>query len=111
MAATFTERLPTQASSLSGHRSEIDGLRALAVIPVILFHLGVKEVSGGFVGVAVAWLIAIIVRSTTPMPMALPWSSLLLGVGLSAMVGLFFGIYPARRAAKLDPIEALRAER
>ena len=43
--------------------------------------------------------------------MALPWSSVVIGVGLSATVGLFFGIYPARRAAKLDPIEALRVER
>jgi len=44
-------------------------------------------------------------------PMSLPWSSVFTGVGLSAVVGLFFGIYPARRASKLDPIEALRVER
>jgi putative ABC transport system permease protein len=43
--------------------------------------------------------------------MVLPWSSLFVGVGLSAVVGLFFGVYPARRAARLDPIEALRVER
>jgi putative ABC transport system permease protein len=44
-------------------------------------------------------------------PMSLPISAVFIGVGLSAMVGLFFGVYPAQRAAKLDPIEALRVER
>jgi putative ABC transport system permease protein len=43
--------------------------------------------------------------------MALPYSAVAVGVGLSTVVGLFFGIYPARRAARLDPIEALRAEK
>ena len=55
--------------------------------------------------------VALLVRSLTSVPMALPWSSVLIGVGLSATVGLFFGIYPARQASKLDPIEALRVER
>ncbi|HEX8986176.1 MAG TPA: ABC transporter permease, partial [Bryobacteraceae bacterium] len=63
------------------------------------------------IGVGIAWSLAILVRSTTSMPMALPWTSVFIGVGLSAAVGLTFGIYPARRAARLDPIEALRVER
>jgi putative ABC transport system permease protein len=67
--------------------------------------------TGGFAGVCVAWIVAVAVRSFTSVPMALPWSSVVIGVGLSAVVGLFFGIYPAQRAAKLDPIEALRVER
>jgi len=66
---------------------------------------------GGFVGVVIAWMLAVLVRNATPVPMALPWSSIIIGVGLSTIVGLFFGIYPARRAARLDPIEALRVEK
>jgi len=42
--------------------------------------------------------------------MQVPYSAVFLGVGISSAVGLFFGIYPARKAAQLDPIEALRAE-
>lgn len=66
---------------------------------------------GGLAGVLLAWCAAIVVRMATPVPMALPWSSVIVGVGLSAAVGLFFGIYPARQAARLDPIEALRTEK
>jgi putative ABC transport system permease protein len=66
---------------------------------------------GGLAGVIIAWLLAVAVRSFTSVPMALPYTSVIIGVGLSATVGLFFGIYPARRASKLDPIEALRVEK
>ncbi len=65
---------------------------------------------GGLAGVFLAWIAAMAVSATTPIPMALPWTSVFLGVGLSAVVGLFFGIYPARQAARLDPIQALRAD-
>ncbi|MGA8596251.1 MAG: ABC transporter permease [Bryobacteraceae bacterium] len=65
---------------------------------------------GGLIGVLISWLLTILVRSATPLPMAMPITAVFLGVGLSVLVGLFFGIYPARQASKLDPIVALRAE-
>jgi putative ABC transport system permease protein len=65
---------------------------------------------GGLIGVTISYVIAMIVRATTPVPMSVPLSAIVIGVGMSAAVGLFFGIYPARRAARLDPIEALRHE-
>ena len=65
---------------------------------------------GGFIGVMIAWSLGVLVRTLTGIPMAMPVSAVLIGVGLSTAVGIFFGVYPARQAAKLDPIEALRAE-
>jgi putative ABC transport system permease protein len=65
---------------------------------------------GGVIGVAAAWSVAVLVRNMTPVPMAVPASAVIVGVTLSTIVGLFFGVYPAQRASKLDPIEALRAE-
>ena len=67
--------------------------------------------TGGLIGVCLAWMVALLVRAATPVPMAVPVSAVIISVSLSAAVGLFFGIYPAQRAAKLDPIEALRAEK
>jgi putative ABC transport system permease protein len=66
--------------------------------------------SGGLTGVILAYLMTVLVRNATPLPMEMPLISVVLGVGLSAAVGLFFGIYPARQAAKLDPIVALHEE-
>ena len=87
------------------------GARRRDILNQYLVESAVLASSGGLVGVAVAWCVASLVRAVTPVPMAMPWSSVFIGVGLSATVGLFFGIYPARQASKLDPIEALRAER
>src|SRR5216683_2895568 len=57
-----------------------------------LVEASVLAASGGLIGVVIAWPLAILVRNATPLPMALPWSSVFIGVGLSSVVGLFFGI-------------------
>ena len=87
------------------------GARRRDILNQYLVESCVLAGTGGFAGVCVAWCVAVVVRNLTSVPMALPWTQVVIGVGLSAAVGLFFGIYPAQRAAKLDPIEALRAER
>jgi putative ABC transport system permease protein len=87
------------------------GARRRDILNQYLVESAVLAGAGGLIGVSTAWSIAIVVRNTTPVPMVLPWSSVIIGVGLSAVVGLFFGIYPARQAARLDPIEALRVEK
>jgi putative ABC transport system permease protein len=65
---------------------------------------------GGLIGILLGFLVGLGISALTPLPARLePWS-VLLGVGITASVGLFFGAYPASRAASLDPIEALRRE-
>ena len=87
------------------------GARRGDILNQYLVESAVLAGAGGLAGVCIAWVVAVAVRSFSSVPMSLPWSSVFTGVGLSAVVGLFFGIYPARRASKLDPIEALRVER
>jgi putative ABC transport system permease protein len=86
------------------------GARKRDILNQFLVESSMLSAFGGLAGVAIAWVIAVIVRNTTPVPMEVPLYSVVIGVALSAVVGLFFGIYPARRAARLDPIVALRAE-
>ncbi|PYT18052.1 MAG: ABC transporter permease [Acidobacteria bacterium] len=86
------------------------GARRRDILNQFLVESSMLAACGGLIGVTIAWLVAVIVRNITPVPMVVPLNAVLIGVTLSAVVGLFFGIYPARRAARLDPIVALRAE-
>jgi putative ABC transport system permease protein len=65
---------------------------------------------GGMIGIALGFLLAMLIAAVSPLPARLELWSVALGVGITACVGLFFGAYPASRAAQLDPIEALRRE-
>ncbi len=86
------------------------GARRADILNQFLVESATLAATGGLIGVVIAWIIAAIIRNAASVPMALPVVSVVIGVGLSATVGLFFGIYPARQASKLDPIEALRSE-
>jgi putative ABC transport system permease protein len=86
------------------------GARRADIMNQFLVESATLAATGGLIGVVIAWAIAAVIRNAASIPMALPLAAVLIGVGLSAIVGLFFGIYPARQAARLDPIEALRSE-
>ncbi|MGA2186160.1 MAG: ABC transporter permease [Bryobacteraceae bacterium] len=105
MLAVVTER-----TREIGIRKSV-GARRSDILNQFLIESAIMAATGGLIGVVIAWLLAVLIRNVTPVPMAVPPSAVIIGVGLSTVVGLFFGIYPAQRAAKLDPIEALRAER
>jgi len=105
MLAVVTER-----THEIGIRKSV-GARSRDILNQFLVESAVLSASGGLIGVIIAWIVAVLVRTLTPVPMSVPVTAVFVGVTLSAVVGLFFGIYPAQRAAKLDPIEALRAEK
>jgi putative ABC transport system permease protein len=65
---------------------------------------------GGIVGMAVGWLVSVVLARATPVPAYVPLGSVILALGAAAVTGLLFGIYPASKAARLDPIDALRYE-
>jgi putative ABC transport system permease protein len=65
---------------------------------------------GGLLGIVLGSAIGLIVHFAAGFPVSLPWWSFAIGIGFSATVGIFFGMWPAFKAARLDPIEALRYE-
>jgi len=86
------------------------GARKRDIVWQVLTESTTLSVVGGVVGTLLGFVVAKLVEAFSPLPAAIqPWS-IVLGIGMTAVVGLFFGIYPAVRAANLDPIEALRKE-
>jgi putative ABC transport system permease protein len=86
------------------------GARRVDIMAQMLTESVVLSIFGGVVGTILGGGIGMAISYFTPVPASIePWS-VALGIGITALVGLFFGMYPAALAARLDPIEALRKE-
>jgi putative ABC transport system permease protein len=86
------------------------GARGSDVLTQFLIESIVMSVLGGIIGLAVGLGGAQILGHFTGWATATPWSAVVIAVGFSAAVGVFFGYYPARKAASMNPIQALRYE-
>jgi len=86
------------------------GARRRDILIQFLIESSCIAAVGGIIGVFFGFLIAKTVSLLTPLPAALEWWSVVLAIVISSSVGLFFGIFPANRAAKLDPVVALRED-
>jgi putative ABC transport system permease protein len=104
MLASVTER-----TREIGVRKSLGATRR-DVLLQFLVESGVMATIGGVIGVLAAAVISFAVGKLTPFPMDLPIRWVITGVVVSTLVGVFFGVYPAYKASKLNPIEALRFE-
>ncbi len=102
MLATVTER-----TREIGIRRAI-GARRVDIISQFLVETTLLSTMGGTVGIVVGLIIPWAVTRFSGLETATTWWSVLLAFGISVATGVIFGVYPARRAAMMDPIEALR---
>ncbi len=104
MLASVTER-----TREIGVRKSL-GARRRHIVMQFLVESAVLAATGGLIGITLGLGVSALVNALTPVPVSTPLSAVIISLTLSTGVGLFFGIYPAVRASRLDPIEALRAE-
>ena len=84
------------------------GARRTDILSQFLIEAVSLSTTGGLIGILIGFILARIVTAATSLPSTLDPASVIVAVLVSSSVGIFFGIYPASKASKLDPIEALR---
>jgi putative ABC transport system permease protein len=101
--------------SVTLRRREIGVRRAVGatqrdILRQFMLESVIQCIAGGIAGISMGFLVALALRTFTPFPASVQTWVAVLGVFLSSGVGLFFGIYPAIRASRLDPVVALRSD-
>jgi putative ABC transport system permease protein len=86
------------------------GARRSEILVQFLLEAAFLTLAGGVLGILLGTAVGVAVHFVSGFPVSLPWWSFALGLGFSASVGIFFGMFPAFRASRMDPIEALRYE-
>jgi putative ABC transport system permease protein len=86
------------------------GARRREILVQFLIEAAFLTSLGGLLGIVFGSAIGLVVHWLSGFPVSLPWWSFALGIGFSASIGIFFGLFPAVKASRLDPIEALRYE-
>ncbi len=104
MLVSVTERTKEIGIRRAMGATEVDILRQFLTESVL------QCLAGGAAGISLGFLCAEMLNRFTSFPAAVQGKVAMLGIFIASAIGLFFGIYPASRAAKLDPVEALRAE-
>jgi putative ABC transport system permease protein len=99
----------TERTKEIGIRKAVGATR-LSILTQFLIEAVVLTGIGGIIGLIIGEIASILMNTYSPLPAFVPWWAIVVGIGVSAAVGIVFGLYPAWKAARLDPIDALRYE-
>ncbi len=86
------------------------GARRREILWQFLVEAATLTAIGGIIGMILGGVISLIVKAATPLPANVPLASVIAALGMSILTGVAFGLYPAAKASRLDPVEALRYE-